>query len=275
MPFDPICIVDQQSTFEFLNPVEVTRTYRLKGFATRFDAEQALSVSPLCPIIDPDYPRLVRRPFEVRSKVNIRDQFDATVSWQDFIPPEIDREILSGSISLITQNVKNTYRHVGSYGPGTMDPMDAGGLLNVTSDGANGVDVEFPVLNFNLARLYPKGTFNLGFLAFAQPFAGRPNNAPWRGFDNGTIRLSGVDGSEDTGEDHDEIVFSFQASPTITNIQIDSPLGMITVPEKQGFAYLHIQSVEHHDDTTGITSFVPHTAHVDELTDGIDLNALI
>ena len=50
---------------------------------------------------------------------------------------------------------------------------------------------------------------------------------------------------------------------------------MITVPEKQGFAYLHIQSVEHHDDTTGITSFVPHTAHVDELTDGIDLNALI
>ena len=113
MPFDPICIVKEDSVFEHLNVVGITRTYHLKGFASRFDAEQALAISPLCPLIDPNYPRMVRRPFEVNGKQNIPDQFDATVSWQDFIPPIINRELLSGSVSLISQNVKNTYRHVG------------------------------------------------------------------------------------------------------------------------------------------------------------------
>jgi len=275
MAFEPICIIDEQSTFEYLNVVGVTRTYRLKGFASRFTAEQALAISPLCPLIDPDYPRMVRRPFEVTSKVNIADEFEATVSWEDFIPPQIDRELISGSVSLTTQNIKSTYRHIGSFGPGGNAPMDAGGLLNVTSDGANGVDSEFPVLNFSLARLYPRGTFGLNFLVAAHDFVGKPNTTPWRGLGSGTTRLLGVDGDEATGEDHDEIVFSFQVSPTILNIVIPSPLGNITIPQKLGWQFLHMQSVEYHDETTGITSFVPHTAHVDELTEGVDINLLL
>ena len=153
--------------------------------------------------------------------------------------------------------------------------MDAGGLLNVTSEGANGVDTEFPVLNFSIARLYPQGTFNLNFLVAAHGFAGKPNTIPWRGFGSGTIRLLGVDGNEATGEDHDEIVFSFQASPTIADIVTPSPLGDITIPEKLAWLYLHLQSAEHHVETTGLTSFVSHTAHVDELTEGVDLNLLL
>ena len=273
--FFPICIVDESSTIEFQNIVGVTRTYRLKGFSSRFAAEQSLAASILCPLVDPNYPRLVRRPLEVSSKVNIFDEYDATVSWEDYIPPEVNREILSGSVSLVTQNVKNTFRHVGSFGPGTEDPLDAGGLINVTSEGASGVDVEFPVMNFSIARLYPKGFFNLNFLVAAHEFAGLPNTTPWRGFGSGTVRLTGIGGSEDTGEDHDEVVFDFQTSPTVANVVISSPLGDITIPEKLGWQYIHIQSVEHHDPATGITSFVPHTAHVDELTAGVDLNLIL
>ena len=275
MPFDPICIIDESSVIEHLNIVSITRRYRLKGFPSRFAAENVLAASPLCPLIDPNYPRLVRRPLILNSKVNITDEFEAEVEWEDFIPPIVDREILSGSISLVTQNIKNTYRHVGSFGPGGAQAMDAGGLINVTSDGANGVDVEFPVLNFSIARLHPKGFFGLPFLAFASTFTGLPNTVPWRGFGSGTVRLTGIDGSEDTGEDHDEVIYSFQASPTIQNIVIESPLGDITVPEKLGWQYLHVQSVERHDPATGLTSFVPHTAHVDELTDGVDINGLL
>lgn len=275
MPFQQICIVDQSGKYEYENIVGITRQYTLKGFPTRQTAELALLSSPLCPLIEPTATRLIRRSVDVVSKVKIDDEFTANVSWEDYIPPEIDREIISGSVSLVTQNVTNTFRHVGSFGPGNIAPLDAGGLINVTSEGADGVDVEFPILNFSIARLYNKGTFNLAFLANASSFASKPNTTPWRGFGSGTVRLLSVEGSQDTGEDHDEVVFSFQASPTVQNIVIESPLGNIIVPEKLGWQYLHIQSVEHHDPTTGITSFVPHTAHVDEVTEGVDLNELV
>ena len=276
MPFDPICIANESSEFEFDRVTRITRNYNLKGFATRFAAEQALSIDPTCPLFDPDYPFLIRRPFSVQGKQSFPDERTATVSWEDFIPPEVDREILSGSVSMITQPIKNTYRHVGSFGPGDSDPMDAGGLINVTEDGANGVDYEFPVLAFSIRKLFPRGTFDIGFLVTSFEFAGRPNTDPWRGFGSGTVRLMGIDGSnEGDGRDFEEVTFSFQASPTVNNIIIPSPLGNITIPEKLGWQYVHVQSVEFTSPTTGITSFVPHTAHVDEIGPGIDLNILL
>lgn len=269
-----ICFVNSTSESEYNSIRSVTRNYNLFDFADRATAENALVAHPLCPLVDFDYPLLVRKPLSVVQNKKNLNNFTASATWEYFIPQEVGREILSGSISLTSQNVKNTYNHIGSYGPGTNMPIDAGGLINVTKEGADGVDVEFPVLSFSLQRSFPKGTFNLGFLVAATPFAGLPNSSNWRGFSPQTVKLSGVDGTNDD-EEFDNITFSFQASPTFTNIVIPSPLGDITIPEKKGWQYLHVQSVERHDPSTGFTSWVPHTAHVDEVGPTIDLNGLI
>ena len=136
-PEDQVCIKNQSSESEYQTIKSVTRKYQLHAFATRVAAEAALIASPKCPLLDPDYPLLVRRPISVNS-TNIEDEWTADVTWEHFIPQEVGREILSGSISLTTQNVKTTYNHVGSYGPGSIAPMNAGGMINVTSEGAYG-----------------------------------------------------------------------------------------------------------------------------------------
>lgn len=269
-----VCLKSETASGETDFVKSVTRNYRLKEYADRASAESGLLLHSKCPLVDPDYPYLVRKPFQVSSDPKISDEFLAEVTWERFSPEVVDREKLSGSISLTSQTIKTTYNHVGSYGPGSAAAMNAGGLINVTKDGAEGVELDIPVMTFTLTRLYTRGTFSLAWLANARTFCGLPNTSTWRGFSSGTIKLAGVDGREGDG-DFDEISFSFQTSPTFTNLVIPSPLGNITVPQKLGWQYLHVQMVERHDDATGFTTQVAHTAHVDEITQGVDLNGLL
>lgn len=270
-----ICIASQSSTGERSTIKSVSRSYALHEFSTRALAEAALLSHSSCPLVDSDYGTLVRKPFTVRQKsAKQTDEWLADVTWERYVPEVLDNEKLTGSISLSSQNVKTTYSHVGSYGPGGGTALDAGGLINVTSDGAEGVDLDIPVLSFTIERQYAAGTWDLAFMQNAFPYVGLPNNVAWRNFGIGEVRIVGVDGREGDG-DFDPISFSFQASPSFTNLVIPSPLGNITVPSKLGWQYLHVQYIDFHDATTGFTSKVAHTAHVDEISPGVNINGLI
>lgn len=271
-----VCIVDESVSGESPSVTGITRTYNIKEYTTYDAAVSALLSSPACPTADAVYTTLVRDKFSVNPVENVDgdDYWTGTVNWKEFIPPTLGREILSGTISSSTQRIKATYNHVGSYGPGGGQAMNAGGGINVTSDGVEGVDISIPVLSFAIQREYAKGTFTLAWLANAMTYANKPNNASWRGFGIGTVMLTNVTGTDD-GKQFDSITFNFEASPTFTNLVIPSPLGNITIPSKLGWQYLHIQYLHRYDTATGLTYPVPHTAHVDELTPGVNLNTLI
>lgn len=280
MPYGPnptICLVSESSAAEYMMPRSITRNYNLHNFSSRFAAENALVVSPLCPIQDPDYPFLTRKDISINGnqKSSVDGEYTATTTWEYHLPDEENLEVLSGSVSLTTQNIKYTFKHIDSYGPGTLAPMDVGGALNVGQDGIDGLDLEFPVLAFSIRKSFLKGTFNLGFLTNAFDFVGKPNSSDWRGFGEQTIKLVGVDGSNDSSE-FDEVTFAFEASPTFTNITIPSPMGNIQVPEKKGWQYLHVTAIPRRDSGNSERKiWIPHTAHVDEPGPTVNLNGLI
>ena len=183
-----ICIVDESLEGEYTLAKSVTRRYNLKEYATRFAAEAALLAHSTCPIVDPDYSTLIRKRIQVRQTTpDVTNVFSATVTWEEFIPPQVDREILTGSLTTSTIRVKQTFNHIGSFGPGANAAMNAGGAINVTSNGVEGVDFRYPVLGFQIRRLYVKGTFTLAWLANAATFTHKPNSLIWRGFAPGEI----------------------------------------------------------------------------------------
>jgi hypothetical protein len=271
-----VCIVDESSSILYNNMVQVTRRYNLHEYATRYLAEGAILTA--APLVDSNYSFMTRKDITVtQPNPEITDEWEASVTWEEYIPPAITtsaNEVLSGSITVTSQLQKTTFSHVGSYGPGGSTP-NFGGLINDTGEGGvEGANIDVPVLGFNIKRNYTKGTFNLAWLANAASYVGLPNNATWRGFGIGEVKLIGVDGSNDSGK-FDVVTFNFAASPSFTNIIIPSLFGNITVPSKLGWQYLHVQYDTYTDPATGTQMDSPYAAHVDELQPGVNLSGLI
>lgn len=270
-----VCIVDESSSILYNNMVQISRRYNLHGYASRYLAEGAIIAS--APLTDTNYSFMVRKDINVtQPNPEILDEWEATVTWEEYIPPEVttsSNEVLSGTVGVTSQLQKTTFNHVGSFAPAGQPTPDFTGLINYTEDGAQGANIDIPVLTFSIKRNYTKGTFNLAWLATAASFVGLPNNATWRGFGIGEVKLVGVDGSNDSGK-FDVVTFNFAASPSFTNIVIPSLFGNITVPSKLGWQYLHVQ-YEPTIDSRGHKVDSPIAAHVDELTPGVNLNNLL
>lgn len=270
-----VCIVDESSSILYNNMVQITRRYNLHDYASRYLAEGAILNA--APLTDTNYSFMVRKDINVtQPNPEIEDEWEATVTWEEYIPPELtttSNEVLSGSVGVTSQLQKTSFTHVGSYAPPGEPVPDFNGLINYTEDGAEGANIDIPVLTFNIKRNYAKGTFTLAWLANAASFVGLPNNAAWRGFGIGEVKLVGVEGSNDAGK-FDVVTFAFAASPSFTNIVIPSLLGNITVPSKLGWQYLHV-NYEKVRNNNGVLVDTPIAAHVDELTPGVNLNNLL
>jgi len=273
-----VCIVDESSVILYDNMVSITRNYNLHGYATRYAAEGAILQN--APLTDTNYSFMVRKDINVtQPNAEILDEWEASVTWEEYIPPTVTttaNEVLSGSVSVTSQLQKTTFNHVGTFAPAGQTAPEFNGLINYTGveSGAEGANIDIPVVSFNIKRNYSKGTFNLAWLANAASFVGLPNNAAWRGFGIGEVKLIGVDGSNDAGK-FDVVTFNFAASPSFTNIVIPSLYGNITVPSKLGWQYLHVQYGTAIDPNTNDLVDTPIAAHVDELTPGVNLNNLL
>ena len=273
-----VCIVDESSSILYDNMVQISRQYNMHGYATRFAAEGAILIA--APLTDTNYSFMIRKDINVtQPNPEILDEWEATVTWEEYIPPAITtsaNEVLSGSVSVTSQLQKTTYNHVSTTAPAGQTAPAFNGLINYTGveSGAEGANIDIPVVSFNIKRNYAKGAFTLAFLANAASFVGLPNNVAWRGFGIGEVKLIGVDGSNDSGK-FDAVTFSFAASPSFTNIVIPSLYGNITVPSKLGWQYLHVQYTTAIDPNTFDLVDTPIAAHVDELTPGVNLNNLL
>lgn len=271
-----VCIIDESSTILYNNMVSIQRNYNLHGYATRYLAEGAILTT--APLTDTNYSFMVRKDINVtQPDPGIEDEWVASVTWEEYIPPEVTttaNEVLSGTVGTTSQLQKTSFSHVGTFVPQGQSPPDFCGLINYSEeDGAEGANIDIPVVTFNIKRNYQKGTFTLAWLANAASFVGLPNNTTWRGFGIGEVKLVGVEGSNDSGK-FDTVTFNFAASPSFTNIVIPSLLGNITVPSKLGWQYLHV-NYEKVRNNNGVLVDTPTAAHVDELTPGTNLNNLL
>jgi hypothetical protein len=267
-----VCLSDESMDGEYDYVASVTRSYNMHEYATRALAEAALFA--FAPLVDPDYSNLTRKSFSSSSVTGYEDEWTGTVVWEEYDPPVVGQETLTGSISVTSQVVKQTFRHVASYGPDPLVTPGFSGLINATPEGPEGAAIDIPVVTFTITKQYAKGTFTTAFLANATAYVGLPNTIAWRNFASGEVKLVGVDGSSNAGQ-FDPVSYQFSASPTFNGIVIPSPLGNITVTQKLGWQYLHIQYRTFTDPVSGLPTQVPFAAHVDELTPGVNLNLLL
>lgn len=253
---------------------------------TREQAEAQLLNSPLCPALDPSYGVLHRKRVQITTRGSDNDEeYTATVTWEKWEPETEGYEFLGGSISIQTQTVYRAYDRQSITWAGGLDPKqkpELYDLINVNlgsgpdDDGSvSGVEVPYPVMNFDIRKVYAKGTVNLGLFTSIYGYVGRPNSATWRGFPVHTVRIASIV-PDNSDPDHDFITWSFEAIPSDNNIAIKTAFGdqQDIVVSKRGWDYLWTLN-RNWEDPDGFVVESPVAVIVDQLTPDIDLNQVI
>lgn len=112
-------------------------------------------------------------------------------------------------------------------------PRNYGGLIGVTDDGVEGVDIDTAVSTFSETVKFYSWYLTSSYIAFLARAYGCVNSAPFRGFEAGEVRFLGVSGAYRTGDYMFEMTFKFAVSPNAWNI----PIGNMIIPFKYGWDY--------------------------------------
>jgi len=183
-----------------------------------------------------------------------------------------DEDDLKNSISFEVSGTQTKRTHSiltrGGWAAGGRTPRNYGGLIGVTDDGVEGVDIDTAVSTFTeTTYLYP-WFLTSSYIAFLSRAYGCINNTPFRGFAVGEVRFLGASGSYRRGDRAVEMMFKFAVSPNATNIRI----GDITVPYKYGWDYLWVRWADMRRG--GITVKVPIEAYVEQVYEGMNFGML-
>jgi hypothetical protein len=171
---------------------------------------------------------------------------------------------VSGSQTKMTHSLETR----GSWAANGASPRDYGGLIGVTDDGVEGVDIDTAVSTFSeTVNFYPwfLTSYYIAFLARAY---GHVNITPFRGFDAGEVRFLGANGSYRYGDKIVEMTFKFAVSPNAIDIRI----GDIVIPFKYGWDYLWIRWADMKQND--VTVKVPIEAYVEKVYPGLNFYLL-
>jgi len=183
--------------------------------------------------------------------------------------PEQDmRNTVSFEVSGTQTKQTHSLMTRGGWAAGGMIPRNYGGLIGVTDDGVEGVDIDTAVSTFTeTAFLYP-WFLTAGYVAFLSRAYGRVNSDPFRGFDVGEVRFLGASGSYRRGDRAVEMTYKFAVSPNATNIRI----GNIFIPFKYGWDYLWVRWADMKQGS--ITVKVPIEAYTEQVYYGMNFGML-
>jgi hypothetical protein len=147
-------------------------------------------------------------------------------------------------------------------------PRNYGGLIGVTNDGVEGVDIDTAVSTFcETVSFYP-WFLTSSYVAFLARAYGCINSSPFRGFAAGEVRFLGASGSYKQNDKIAELTFKFAVSPNAMNIRV----GNMTIPFKYGWDYLWVRWAEM--KRNGICVKVPIEAYVEKVYQDMNFYAL-
>ncbi|MDR2761353.1 MAG: hypothetical protein LBB88_01975 [Planctomycetaceae bacterium] len=185
--------------------------------------------------------------------------------------PELDLENkrsisfeVSGSQTKMTHSLLTR----GSWASGNNSPRDYGGLIGVTDDGVEGVDIDTAVSTFSETVYFYPWFLTSSYVAFLARAYGHVNMTPFRGFDIGEVRFLGANGSYRYGDTAVELTFKFAVSPNAMNIQI----GEIVIPFKYGWDYLWIRWADVKRNNVSVKT--PIEAYVEQVYPGLNFYLL-
>ncbi|MDR0390453.1 MAG: hypothetical protein LBH59_00985 [Planctomycetaceae bacterium] len=185
--------------------------------------------------------------------------------------PEVDMENRrSISFEVAGTQTKRTHSIFtrSSHAVGNNSPRDYGGLIGVTDDGVDGVDIDTAVSTFSETVFFYPWFITSAYVAFLTRAYGHVNMTPFRGFDIGEVRFLGASGSYRYGDTAVEITFKFAVSPNAINI----PIGEMIIPFKYGWDYLWIRWAEVNRNNVAVK--VPIEAYIEQVYPGLNFYLL-
>lgn len=145
-----------------------------------------------------------------------------------------------------TQHLMASYSTVNAYGNGAAT-TDNKGLIGVTKDGVEGVDVEVGALTFSITKSFAVSAMTPTYLDTLADMVGRVNDGTWAGTTDDGIDFSYVAGeakflgaSGGVRNGRAVVTFKFAASSNKTGLTV----GTITAIAKKGWEYLWVRYVD-------------------------------
>lgn len=212
------------------------KTYRLRNFIDSHVACLALKA-----FVAGTFPKSVS--VEENTEGAYR-QYVGHVRWsienreeEDEEEEEVDRRpTISFSVSgTQTKRMSFVGPHA-SYAPAGMRPRNFGGLINVTKDGVEGIDIPVAEPSFTETHVFPGTAVTEAYFKLLATAFGKYNAVPFRTFGVAEVMLidANLNGYK-IGDRTCTITFKFLVSPTITDFPIGSGKYKITIPRKRGF----------------------------------------
>lgn len=144
-------------------------------------------------------------------------------------------EIGGGTQKIFSSLNQSVYTPPNGLLPGT--PPNFNGLIGVTADSVEGVEIQVPKFSWSEVHYIPIANVTSDYIAALENVAANPvNNGTWRGKNAGEILFQGCTGQQ-RGQDDWEITFKFSKSPNLSN----QTIGNVTGINKGGWDYLWIR----------------------------------
>ena len=178
------------------------------------------------------------------------------------------RRSLSFEVSGTQTKITNSLGTRGGWAANGMTPRNYGGLVGVTNDGVEGVDIDTAVSTFSETIYLNPVMLTSGFVSFLSRAYGRVNIVPFKGFDSGEVRFLGASGSYRYGDQGIEMTYKFAVSPNAWNIRI----GNMTIPFKYGWDYLWVRWADM--EISNVTVKVPIEAYVEQVYQPLNFYSL-
>lgn len=217
---------------------EITHTYIISGVGSEDDAKQAFA--DFVPKSSKGWPlrdhtlteQLTATKWEAEANYGNLD--DNSESDQD---KENKPSVYNFEVSGVQQRMLRSLRTLGSYARTGQTPSSHGGLINVTPDAVNGIDIEMPSGSFSETHTFRRSSVPDDYRRRLTYAYGKVNKYAFRGYQPGEVRFMGASDSFIANENFFEITYRFAVSENATNLYVDD-IGPINKP---GWAILWIQ----------------------------------
>jgi len=237
-----------------------TRTYMIMGTE---DYDQA--VTSFLNFVDERFRTWVLKDTDIHRVA--RTAWEAVVSYghltrnnnvnlEQWPMPSFQFEI-SGS----QQKFLHSLRTIGIYSPPDRRAPYFGGLIGVTKDSVEGVDLDVAVSTFSETHYFPQEFVTTNYISFINRAYGRVNGYPFRGFAPDEVRFLGVSGSYKGNEHWVELTYRFAVSPNMDGIWVGD-IGPIWKP---GWAYLWVRYEDQTDNNAGSLVKRPVGVYVEQV----------
>jgi len=230
--------------------------WMIKGTSSDLVAKSVLgSASPLI------YDALVRKSWRVEPEGH--EMWRGFVHYGRYPKPQTigDKPRISFDMGGGNIHVLHALETVNKYAPEGAEAIDSKGLIGVTRDRVESVDI--PAREFHWSETYVLSRDLIEHTVYPlvlYTMKGTVNESPWRAYAAGEVLLANIAGGT-RDNDTCEITYSFAASPNLTDLTIGDIQGI----EKNGWDYLWVRWQDDVDDTAKALVKKPQTVYVDRV----------